>query len=63
MYKLANGWPMLNTLVKLRVKAIRVGNSLRVAIPSEIRKAAAIEEGDELLIDYDETSKKVTLEK
>ena len=63
MYKLANGWPMLHTLVKLRVKAIRVGNSLRVAIPSEIRKAAAIEEGDELLIDYDETSKKVTLEK
>lgn len=63
MYKLANGWPMLNRLVKLRVKAIRVGNSLRVAIPSEIRKAAAIEEGDELLIDYDETSKKVTLEK
>jgi bifunctional DNA-binding transcriptional regulator/antitoxin component of YhaV-PrlF toxin-antitoxin module len=63
MYKLTDGWPMLDTLVKLRVKAIRVGNSLRVAIPSEIRKAAAIEEGDELLIDYDETSKKVTLEK
>ena len=54
---------MLYTLVKLRVKAIKVGNSLRVAIPSEIREAAGIEEGDELLIDYDDSSRKVTLEK
>jgi AbrB family looped-hinge helix DNA binding protein len=54
---------MLREMVKLRVKAIMVGNSLRVAIPSEIRKAAGIEEGDELLIDFDEASKKVTLEK
>jgi bifunctional DNA-binding transcriptional regulator/antitoxin component of YhaV-PrlF toxin-antitoxin module len=54
---------MYSTLVKLRVKVIKVGNSLRVAIPSEIKKAAGVEEGDELLIDYDESSKKVTLEK
>ena len=54
---------MFRTLVKLRVKVIKVGNSLRVAIPSEIRKVARIEEGDELLIDYDDASKKVTLEK
>jgi len=49
--------------VKLKVKAMRVGNSIRVAIPSEIRNVAGIKEGDELLIDYDETSRKVTLEK
>ena len=50
-------------LVKLSVKAVKVGNSIRVAIPSEILKIAEIKEGDTLLIDYDETSRKVTLEK
>jgi AbrB family looped-hinge helix DNA binding protein len=47
----------------MRVKAMRVGNSIRVAIPSEIRKASGINEGDELLIDYDDTAHKVILEK
>jgi AbrB family looped-hinge helix DNA binding protein len=50
-------------LVKLTVKTMRVGNSVRVAIPSEIRKVADIEEGEELLIDYDEATHKITLEK
>jgi AbrB family looped-hinge helix DNA binding protein len=54
---------MLRLLVKLRVKAMKVGNSVRVAIPSEIRAIAGIKEGDELLMDYDEASRKVTLEK
>jgi bifunctional DNA-binding transcriptional regulator/antitoxin component of YhaV-PrlF toxin-antitoxin module len=54
---------MVTLLVKLRVKAMRVGNSVRVAVPSEIRRVAGIEEGDELLMDYDEVSHKVTLEK
>ena len=36
---------------------------MRVAIPVEIRKVAGIEVGDELLIDYEETTRKVTLEK
>lgn len=50
-------------LVKLNVKAIKVGNSVRVAIPAEIRRAAGIKEGDNLLIDYDDESHRVTLEK
>jgi AbrB family looped-hinge helix DNA binding protein len=54
---------MSSHLVKLPVKAMKVGNSVRVAIPSEIRKVAGIKEGDELLMDYDEESHKVTLEK
>lgn len=50
-------------LVKLHIKAIRVGNSIRVAIPSAIREVAGIDQGDSLLIDYDEDSHKVTIEK
>ena len=53
----------LTPMVKLIVKALKVGNSIRVAIPSEILKAAGIKEGDTLLIDYEEKSRKVTLEK
>ncbi len=48
-------------MVKLRVKAIKVGNSIRVAIPSEILKITRIKEGDTLLIDYDEKSHEITL--
>ncbi len=49
------------SLVKLRVKAIKVGNSIRVAIPSEILKVAKVKEGDVLLIDYNEKSDEITL--
>jgi bifunctional DNA-binding transcriptional regulator/antitoxin component of YhaV-PrlF toxin-antitoxin module len=50
-------------VVKITVKAIRVGNSVRVAIPSEVLKVARVKEGDSLLIDYDEKSGRITLEK
>ena len=50
-------------LVKLEVKAIKVGNSIRVAIPSEVLREAAIVAGDTLLIDFDAKSKQITLEK
>jgi len=49
--------------VKIPVKVVRVGNSKRVAIPTEVAKAAEIEEGDTLLIDYDERAGLITLEK
>lgn len=45
------------------MKAIKVGNSIRVAIPSEILKTARIKEGDTLLIDYDEKSSEITLQR
>jgi bifunctional DNA-binding transcriptional regulator/antitoxin component of YhaV-PrlF toxin-antitoxin module len=50
-------------VVKITVKAIRVGNSVRVAIPSEVLKVARVKEGDSLLIDYDEKTGRITLEK
>jgi len=50
-------------LVKIEVKALKVGNSLRVAIPKEIRAVSGIKEGDVLLIDYDESTRRITLEK
>ena len=50
-------------MVKLRVRAIRVGNSVRVAIPTEILEVSGVREKDSLLIDYDERSKTITLEK
>jgi len=50
-------------LVKIRVKAVQVGNSVRVAIPSEVLNAAGIKRGDALLIDYDEKRHTITLEK
>ena len=50
-------------MVKLQVKAIKVGYSVRVAIPTEIRMAAGIRVGDDLLVDYDPKSRIVTLEK
>lgn len=50
-------------MVKLAVKAMKVGNSVRVAIPSEIRKLAKVQVGDELLMDYEESTHKITIEK
>jgi antitoxin component of MazEF toxin-antitoxin module len=50
-------------MVKLRVKAIRVGNSLRVAIPSEIIQVSGVKEKETLLVDYDEKTRTITLEK
>jgi len=50
-------------VVKLTVKAIRVGNSIRVAIPSEILKSAGVSEGDTLFMDYDENLNHIVLEK
>lgn len=50
-------------MVKIPVKAVRVGNSVRVAIPSEVLKAADVRAGDGLLIDYDEQTQRIILEK
>lgn len=50
-------------MVKIRVKAIKVGNSIRVAIPADILREASISEGDALLVDYDSESHRVTMEK
>jgi len=50
-------------LVKLTVKAIKVGNSIRVAIPAEILKSAHVSEGDTLLMDYDGKSDRIVIEK
>jgi bifunctional DNA-binding transcriptional regulator/antitoxin component of YhaV-PrlF toxin-antitoxin module len=50
-------------MVKMKVKAVKVGNSVRVAIPSEVLNAAGIKKGDVLLIDYDEKRRMITLEK
>ena len=49
-------------LVKLKVKAMKVGNSVRVAIPSEICEVCGIKIGDTLLIDHDEKQDLVTLD-
>lgn len=50
-------------VVRITVKAIRVGNSVRIAIPSEVLKAAGVKVGDTLLIDYDERQKRIVIEK
>jgi bifunctional DNA-binding transcriptional regulator/antitoxin component of YhaV-PrlF toxin-antitoxin module len=50
-------------LVKLKVKAIKVGNSIRVAIPSDVLRESSIAAGDTLLVDYDTKAKRITLEK
>ena len=50
-------------LVKLKVKVVKVGDSLRVAIPKEVQSAAGVRKGDVLLIDYDEKTHTITLEK
>jgi len=50
-------------MVELEVKAIRFGNSIRVAIPAEVLKASGVKEGDTLKIDWDKESKVVTLRK
>lgn len=50
-------------MVKLKVRAIKVGNSVRVAIRKEILEAAGIRPGDDLLIDYDEKLRRITIEK
>jgi antitoxin component of MazEF toxin-antitoxin module len=50
-------------MVKIKVKAIRVGNSVRVAIPTDVLAASKVAQGDILWVDYDENSKKITLEK
>ena len=48
-------------LVRLRVMAVKVGNSVRVAIPREILDASGVKEGDTLYIDYDETSRRILI--
>ena len=50
-------------MVILRVKAVKVGNSVRVAVPVEILAAASVKAGDALLIDFDTKSKTIILEK
>lgn len=50
-------------MVKLEVKATKVGNSIRTVIPLEVLKASGVKEGDTLLIDYDEKEKQITLER
>jgi AbrB family looped-hinge helix DNA binding protein len=50
-------------MVKLRVKLVKVGNSLRVAIPAIIVQEMGLKAGDTLLIDYDESKQKIVLEK
>ena len=53
----------VNPMVKIRVKAVKVGNSVRIAIPSEILREAEVEKGDVLLLDYDKRTKTITVEK
>jgi len=48
-----------SAMVRLAVKAIRVGNSVRVAIPIEILKASGVEEGDTLMVDFDEKENRI----
>ena len=40
-----------------------MGNSIRVAIPTEVLEAAGVKVGDTLQIDYDEKLGRITLEK
>ena len=50
-------------MVKPKVKAIRVGNSIRVAIPKEVLEDSGVKRGDTLRIDYDPRTRLITLEK
>ena len=50
-------------MVKIRVKVVKIGNSIRVTIPKEILRETTIKVGDVLLVDYDSESHKITLEK
>jgi antitoxin component of MazEF toxin-antitoxin module len=50
-------------MVELKVRAVRVGNSIRVAIPRAVLEAADLKVKDILLIDYDPKSKLITLRK
>ena len=50
-------------MVELKVKAIKVGNSVRVAIPTEILDVAGVKVKDTLLIDYDPKTRTITLRK
>jgi bifunctional DNA-binding transcriptional regulator/antitoxin component of YhaV-PrlF toxin-antitoxin module len=49
--------------VELKVKAIRYGNSLRVAIPTPVCEVAGVKVKDTLLIDYDQKTRMITLRK
>jgi antitoxin component of MazEF toxin-antitoxin module len=50
-------------MVEMEVKAIKSGNSIRVAIPTEVLKASGVKEGDTLKIDWDPKAKLITLRK
>ncbi len=50
-------------MVELKVKAVKVGNSVRVAIPTAVLEAANVNVKDTLLIDYDQKSRIITLRK
>ena len=51
------------SVVKLRVKAVQIGNSVRVTIPREILREADVKVGDVLLIDFDPKSGLIFLER
>jgi antitoxin component of MazEF toxin-antitoxin module len=50
-------------LVRVKVKAVKIGNSVRVAIPRDVLDASGVKEGDILSIDYDEKSGLITIRK
>ena len=50
-------------MVKLRVKAVQIGNSVRITIPREILREADVKVGDVLLIDFDSKSGLISLER
>ena len=51
------------SVVKLRVKAVQIGNSVRITIPREILRETDVKVGDVLLIDFDSKSGLITLER
>ncbi len=50
-------------VVRIRVKAVKIGNSIRMTLPRDVLVEASIAEGDILLLDYDRKSKRITVEK
>jgi bifunctional DNA-binding transcriptional regulator/antitoxin component of YhaV-PrlF toxin-antitoxin module len=50
-------------LVKVQVKAVKVGNSIRVAIPTGILLDSGIKEGDTLTMEFDEDTQSVVIER
>jgi bifunctional DNA-binding transcriptional regulator/antitoxin component of YhaV-PrlF toxin-antitoxin module len=50
-------------VVKLKVKAVKIGNSVRATIPREILEEADVKAGDMLQIDFDKESGCIILEK